>query len=147
MYRDHGMKTLTERIKLASSLLKSGCDLHMLSSHEIKVPYLEAIAGVRFALMVVAELLNCCVTESSEQLFSAQTNDLLRLAEDICTKVQLTESDTAGPMIYLIKLLVRQYGSNKLIEVSKIHAWVLPPQLMSEQTVSSIIFNSKLVLV
>lgn len=136
------MKTLKERIMLAANFLKN--DRSTLSSHvdlsQVTVGDLEAVAGVRFALMVVAEVLTGRVTGSNEQLFTAQANDLLRLAEVVCTKVEIRDFDTVdvgSPLIYLIKLLVRQYGSGKLMEVSTAYSWVLPPELKSDQEVSS----------
>ena len=104
--------------------------------------YLEGVSEVRFALILVADTLNNLVSGASEHSFTAQADNLLRLAETVCSDTTINEvevSDTVdaiGPNVYLLKLLVRQFGSARLLEISKACNWVLPPQLKIEQTVS-----------
>ena len=132
---------------LACSILESGGDSlvgHAMTPQEITVDYLEGIAGVRFALVLTADILNSRISKarSREHSFTAQADHLLRLTERVCTDASINHiditgtTDTIGPNVYLLKLLVRQFGSTQMMEVSKVCGWVLPPQLRTEHTVS-----------
>ena len=139
------MKPLTERIKIACSFLKSGTDIlvsHAVKSYDVTVEYLEGVARVRFALVLVADILSSQVSGSGEHFFTSQANELLTLAKTACTETRINHIDmtgtthTIGPNVYLLKLLVRQFGAARLMEASKTCGWVLPPQLKTENTVS-----------
>ena len=96
--------------------------------------YLEGVAKVRFALSVVAELLN-----QNDQPRSHKDGvlvvQLLHRAREVCVDTNINsiddtgQRDTVGPVIFLIKLLVRQYGLNCLRRASGVHAWIVPEQL------------------
>ena len=100
----------------------------------VTLEYLEGVAKVRFALSVVAELLN-----QSDQPRSQEDGvlvvRLLHQAREICVDPNINsidntgQRDTVGPVVYLIKLLVRQYGQGCLQSASEAHAWIVPEQL------------------
>ena len=46
------------------------------------------------------------------------------------------QADTVGPVLYLLKLIVRQYGFPCLAEVSTEHTWVVPPELRKADEVT-----------
>ena len=102
------------------------------SNASVSVGYLEAIAKARYALSVVAENLK------DNQL----DGDLLRIAHALCTDRQVNtidvtgKADTTGPVVYLLKLLVRQFGFPCLQLVSQSHPWVIPQELKRGDDVS-----------
>ena len=103
-------------------------------SGAVTLEYLEGVAKVRFALSVVAELLN-----QNDQPRSSEDGvlvvQLLLQAREVCVDPNINsiddtgQRDTVGPVVFLIKLLVRQYGLNCLQRASEDHAWIVPEQL------------------
>ena len=101
--------------------------LHTNPSHgEISLGYIEGVAKVRFALSVVAEQFHKHVTMKPA---------LLHAVRSVCTDPSINhigdtgQSDTTGPGLYLLKLIVRRYGFPCLKEVSVEHPWVVPHEL------------------
>lgn len=94
--------------------------------------YLEGVAKVRYSLSVVAEVLK------SEQ-YGHHFMELLRAAGRICSDHEINcidptgRKDTVGPVIYLLKLIVRQYGMPCLKAAAEVHEWLIPAQLKSTQ--------------
>jgi hypothetical protein len=65
---------------------------------------------------------------------------LLQIAEEVCTdqninNTHLAGNDVVGPALYLVKLLVRQYGFDCLKKVSLRYQWVLPEVLRTTDQV------------
>ncbi|XP_064403130.1 E3 ubiquitin-protein ligase RNF213-like isoform X2 [Halichondria panicea] len=91
----------------------------------VSLQYLESVAGVRLSLSVLAQELKSDRVNSS----------LLRVARDLCmdTRVNVIDPkgrvDTTGPVLYLMRLLVRQFGFPCLQTVSQAHPWVVPETL------------------
>ena len=101
------------------------------SDAPVSVGYLEAIAKARYALSVVAEIL------SNNQV----DKDLFHIASAICTDRKVNtigKADTTGPVVYLLKLLVRQFGFPCLKRVSQTHPWIVPQELKRGDDVSLI---------
>ena len=73
----------------------------------------------------------CCGLQTSESI-SESVLELFDLARNICMDRVINvldvsfNKDTVGPGIYLVKLLVREYGLASLTEVSKIFKWIIP---------------------
>ena len=146
LYREHAAKSLTERMGLACRFFKSCTNAlvgHAVSSHDITLDYLEGVAGVRFALLQTADILNSRASGARQHSFTAQADDVIRLAQRICTDTRINHidvtgtTDTIGPNVYLLKLLVRQFGAARTMELSKSYGWVVPPQLKTEHSVSA----------
>lgn len=84
------------------------------------------MAKVRFALSVAAELFHKRV---------AMKPALLHAVREVCTDTTINcvddtgHTDTVGPVIYFLKLIVRQFGFPFLTEMSTVHAWVIPLDL------------------
>ena len=103
-------------------------------SSAMTLEYLEGVAKVRFALSVVAELLN-----QNDHPWSHEDGvlvvQLLHQAQEVCVDPNINsvddtgQRDTVGPVVFLIKLLVRQYGLNCLQRASEAHTWIMPEQL------------------
>lgn len=117
---------------MATNIIYEG--MSALKSHKLVTPsleYLEGVAKMRSALVVIAEML---VNGNGEV-----DQDLLKAAETLCTddivncinKVKLEK--TVGPVIYLIKLLARQYGIPQLKAISESYDWVIPAVLLPKQ--------------
>ena len=108
---------------------------YALQEHRQGTPtleYLEGIAKARFSLSVVAEILK---NEETGQNFV----ELLRAAGQMCCDREVNcidptgMKDTVGPVIYLLKLIVRQHGMACLKAAADIHEWLFPAQLKSEE--------------
>ncbi len=103
-----------------------------LCTPTVSLQYLEAVAGIRFALSVLAHELK------SDRV----NNTLLVVARDMCmdTRVNVIDPtgrvDTTGPVLYLMKLLVRKFGFPCLQTVSQAHPWVIPEGLRRVDDVS-----------
>ena len=94
--------------------------------------YLEGVAKVRYSLSVVAEVLK------NEQ-YGHHCMELIRAAGRVCSDCEVNcidptgRKDTVGPVIYLLKLIVRQYGMPCLKAAAEVHEWLIPTQLKSTQ--------------
>ncbi len=103
-----------------------------LGTPTVRLKYLEAVAGIRFALSILAEQLKSNTVRYS----------LLKVAKKLCidTRVNIIDPtgklDTAGPVLYLIKLIVRQFGFPCLRAVSRVHSWLVPEGLKRADNVS-----------
>ena len=73
------------------------------------LPYLEAVAMLRYSLSVVAELLTQ-LTVGRQQQYTHDALLLMEEAKQCCFIPQLNEYE-AGPAVYLVKLLIRQSSS------------------------------------
>lgn len=109
-----------------------------LQEHHRRTPtleYLEGVANIRYSLSVVAEVLRSKDT-------GHHIMELLRAAGRMCSDQEVNcidptgHRDTVGPVIYLLKLLVRQYGMPFLKEVAEVHEWIIPVELRSEKVTS-----------
>ena len=94
------------------------------------LPYLEAVAKLRYSLSVVAELLYTQLTAERQQ---HHTNDALLLVKETkqCCSIPQLNEDEAGPAVYLVKLLMRRYGPSFLSYVCD-HTellWIVPEHL------------------
>ena len=101
----------------------------------IIVHYLEGIAGVRFAMMEVANLLHSHYESRSDQQLDLS---LMQLAEQVCSDPAINTVDfgdrgngVVGPAMYLLKLLARLYGFSCLKQAIKDYHWILPGGLQS----------------
>ena len=109
-------------------------------TQQVSIAYLEAVATIKFGLHVIAHLLHsqCCGSVTSSELVL----ELLYLGQEICLDPAINSINTShgkdimGPSIYLVKLLVREFGSSSLAKVSSTQKWVIPESLKSSNQVS-----------
>ena len=119
--------------------------LRQLGQHtnSFTLDYLEGVAKVRYALSVTAELLNQSDQPRSQEE-SVLVVQLLQQAREVCTDPSINSvdttgrKDTVGPVVYLIKLLTRQYGLNCLQAAEEEHGWIVPEVLRKSEEVSQI---------
>ena len=106
----------------------------------VSLEYLEGVAKVRFALTIVAELLSQS-GEARSQEGSELVMQLFHQTREVCTDTSINcldttgKKDTVGPVVYLLKLLVRQYGLSCLQKASQEHTWILPEVLRQTEEV------------
>ena len=110
------------------------------SNRVVNIEFLEGVAGVRFALMETANILQSQLTGRN----SSKTFKLVLLAKDICmdktintTEFSSSGVDVVGPAVYLVKLLVRQFGFPCLKSISEKHQWIVPRGLRKADQVWS----------
>lgn len=138
MSKDYALEPSQERVAAILAEGHLALQHHTGHSHgEISLDYIEGVAKVRFALSVIAELFHKHVTAGPT---------LLRGIREMCTDTAINhfddtgQADTVGPVIYLLKLIVRQYGFPCLAEVSTAHTWVVPPELRKADEVTMTAF-------
>ena len=106
------------------------------------IALLEGVAGIRFALMEVALLLHHYQQES--EIVSHGQSELLQVAERVCTDSTINTMEghlISGPAIYLLKLIVRQYGFQTLKMVSQRFSWIVPPFFHRDDQVGCYLTN------
>ena len=113
-------------------------------SDKMSVQFLEGLAKVRFSLSVVADILEKEFSSKQTIHPSSQTMQLIYTTQNVCSDLHVNvidtsgRLDTTGPVVYLMRLLVRQYGMPCLEKVTKTYPWVVPQQLKSVQEVSEV---------
>ena len=124
---------LADKAHDATSILKEGfCALQEHHRGAPTLEYLEGVAKTRFSLSVVTEVLK---NEETGQSFV----ELLKAAGQMCSDREVNcidptdQQNTVGPIIYLLKLIVRQYGMPCLRVAAQVHDWLIPAQLKSKQ--------------
>ena len=149
--------SFTERLTDATNYLKEGHFAFTFSAQgTVSLDFLEGVAKVRYGLSVVAELLSKRVSglevatqpAASKHYHGVLANQLLHAARDLCIDKSINhidvtgDSDTNGPIVYVLKLVMRKYGTDCLQRVSKDHQWVVPPELRQGEEVRRIVRTS-----
>ena len=135
MYHKHfGNLLLKNKIIPACEMLQEAN--HVLSQHDPRkeiftLQHFEAIAKLRYALAVVAELLY-----TQEGTHSRDGRELLEIAKQCCICPALNDED-AGPGVYLIKQIYRRYGKAFLTTLTSNRAmgWIVPSHLRKSDEV------------
>ena len=111
----------------------------VLSQHDPRkdiftLQYFEAVAKLRYALAVVAELLYTQVERKNA--YSRDGRELLELAKQCCISAALNDED-AGPGVFLVKQIYRRYGKTLLTTLTSNRAmgWIVPPHLRKSDEV------------
>jgi len=145
--------------EIAAGILNKGYQalkVHSNNFHDqITLGYIEGMAKVRFALSVVAEHFHECATMKPEECATTKPEQfhkhvtmkpaLLHAVRTLCTDPSINhidqtgQTDTTGPALYLLKLIVRQYGFSCLTKVAKKHPWVVPHELKQVDEVTMLI--------
>ena len=138
LYKEFYEKSFANRVEDTIGILEDGYQAlcqHGRYTEAVSLDYLEGVAKVRFALSVVAELLNQNDQPWSQHEDGVLVAQLLHQAREVCVDPTINsiddtgQRDTVGPVVFLIKLLVRQYGLNCLQKASEDHVWIVPEQL------------------
>ena len=112
--------------------------------------YIEGVAGTKFAIMEVAKFIHSQL--SSEEYVrpgqaverSQVVLDLMEQMKKICTDTFINtvtiyprgNLDVTGPVVYLLKLLVRQFNFPCLKQTSERYPWIVPEGLRTSNLVS-----------
>ena len=124
---------LANIVEEVTKILNEGYD--GLQEHRSGTPtleYLESVAKIRYSLSVVAKVLK---NAHKGHHFM----ELIKAAAEVCSHRKVNcidptgQKDTVGPVIYLLKLIVRQYGMPCLRVAAQVHDWLIPDQLKSTQ--------------
>ena len=137
LYKQYSCKCLGEKVDFAERMLDRSHQA--LRAYEAKatisIDYLEAVACARYWMMEVAALLHSVFgDQQSTQEQQQLAFQLVQIAEELCTDphintIDFTDEDAVGPAVYLLRLLMRQYGSSCLKKVSGEHHWIVPNAL------------------
>ena len=90
------------------------------------------MAKVRYSLSVAAEVLK-------DQHKGHPFMELIKVVAKLCSDRKVNcidptdEQDTMGAVVYLLKLIVRQYGMPHLRVAAQVHDWLIPAQLKPTQ--------------
>ena len=111
------------------------------TQRDITLDLLEGVAKIRYALLVVADLLQQQVNEMggaspasyAHIIHGAMANRLIEEARHACTIDLTGERNTTGPIVYLLKMIVHQWGFGCLEKVVERHQWVVPVELRQDE--------------
>ena len=124
---------MADKAREVTTILKEGfCALQEHHQGTPTLEYLEGVAKARFSLSVVAEVLK---NEETGKHFM----ELLKAAGQMCSDHEVNcidptnRQNTVGPVIYLLKLIIRQYGMPCLKAAAEAHEWLIPAQLKSKE--------------
>ena len=110
----------------------------------IHLQYLEGIAKLRYAIVVVVELLHCQHGTSSRHqgYYTHETQLLLDIAKRCCSD-HIVNTDNSGPGVFLVKQLARQYGVSFLTNLTSDQTmqWIVPHHLQRSNEVVVIYFK------
>ena len=105
----------------------------------ISVLLLEGLAKIRFSLSIAADIFEKQVSSKQNIVTNSSMKLLVYTAQNVCCDLKINVIDTTGsldmtgPIVYLMRLLVRQYGMSCLEKVADAYTWVIPKQLRNKQ--------------
>jgi hypothetical protein len=106
----------------------------------ISVLLLEGLAKIRFSLSIAADIFEKQASSKQNIVTSSpMKQQLVYTAHNVCCdlKVNVIDTtgslDTTGPIVYLMRLLVRQYGMSCMEKVADVYSWVIPKELRNKQ--------------
>ena len=141
IYKKHSQCLLEKRICSARDLIYQGMDElaripTLAQDGEISLDYLEGVAKLRYGLLVAAELLHAQLENKEQRAHTHDAQLLIEIAKECCISIQIN-SDSAGPGIFLVKQIVRQYGMAFLVNLTsdKSKEWVVPVHLRRAEEV------------
>jgi hypothetical protein len=113
---------------------------HYQADPVISIAYLEGVAGRRYSMMELATLLHSVFAVEHDWQRYLLGIQLVQISKEVCTDptintTNFAEGDVIGPAVYLLKLLVRQYGFGCLKKVSAEHKWLVPEGLRTSDRV------------
>lgn len=118
------------------------------SNLSISMEYIEGVAGTKFAIMEVAKLI---YSQFSKEIGIGQVAErselfinLMEQVKKVCTDTVINTTtlyargnlDVTGPVVYLLKLLVRQFSFPCLKQTSERYPWMVPEGLRTSNLVS-----------
>lgn len=142
IHKQHSQTTLHDKVTVSYQLLKEGRSAVLNSPDPsaggtISVPYLEGIAKLRYSLTVVAELLQY-QHKKEGGYFTHEAHLLLDSARKFCEmRDDVFNTDDAGPAVFLVKQIARQYGVTFLTDVisNQTMEWIVPTHLRRSKEV------------
>ena len=113
--------------------MKQNSDVSLESN--ITIEHLEAIAKLRFVCSVVGDLLYKYNEKGADSLTPNET-ELLQSMKICCNDDKLNSME-AGPAVFILKQVARQYGMSFLASLSNSEEleWVIPAHLRKQDEV------------
>ena len=107
----------------------------------IHLQYLEGIAKLRYAIVIVVELLYCQHGASTREgrnqgYYTHETQLLLDVTKRCCIN-DIINTDNSGPGVFLVKQLARQHGISFLTNLTSDQTmqWIVPHHLQRSNEV------------
>lgn len=119
---------------------------NFVTDRAITLQYLEGIAQIRFGVSIAAKCIEKDLNTSAIGYSVFEQESFLKLLETthrVCTHTELNvidvygSKDSVGPVVYLQKILARQYSFSCLNSAVERHQWIMPQSLRSINEVSS----------
>lgn len=135
MFKKHCHQTLDDRVEIVVRILEQHRNYKSHAPNSLG--YLNGVAGIRFAISEIASIHNFLYTNKhaeKTQDIQLLVSRLMQQAQDVCVSTT-NPDDLLGPALYLLKLIVRQFGFPCLEFVSAEYEWVIPVTLRTEAEV------------
>ena len=150
LYKKHAGKDVnTVLLSCIKMLMKGHLTLREFKSNpNISMGYIEAIAGTKFVIMEVAKYIFSQFSRERAIVQVAERSELfislMEQVKKVCTDTVINTTtlygrgnlDVTGPVVYLLKLLVRQFSLPCLKQASERYPWIIPEGLRTSNLVS-----------
>ena len=107
--------------------------LKLYSEHNIvTLQFIEGVAKLRLSLSTFTEVLSKHIAKGQEGHDSIQHRELIDNCKELCTDMTVNcvnGDNSSGPSVYLMKVLVQQYGLPTLNSVAREYPWIIPKEL------------------
>jgi len=101
------------------------------SPSAVTLEYLQSVAKVRFSLSVFADQITSGIVDE----------DFMEICQDLCLDKDInmiSQAESHGPILYLIRLIVRRYGIPMLKEKVEKYPWIVPEALLERDGVRNV---------
>ena len=132
MYKKYCHCTLEDRIEIVIRVLERHRDYKSQTSNSLG--FLTGVAGIRFAISEIASIHHFLFSTESTEHVQLLVARLMQQAHDICVSTR-NPNNLLGPAIFLLKMIVRQFGFPCLTCVSEEYEWVIPVCLRTKDVV------------
>lgn len=145
LFKEHASEDTKSKLQACTEILtKAHLTLIKYKSNPvISIDYLEAVAGTKFAIMEVAIFIHSQLIDEVATRLDEHSKALMEQAKEVCTDTIINITtlysksvDVTGPVVYLLKLLVRQFSFPCLKQASEKYPWIVPEGLRTSNLVS-----------
>lgn len=133
LYKKHCHRSLEDRIEIVIRILEKHRDYQSRAPNSLA--FLTGVAGIRFAISEIANIHNFFFSTKDierPQDIKLLVARLMQQGQAICVS-STNPNDLLRPAIFLLKMIVRQFGFPCLKFVSKEYEWVIPVSLRTKE--------------